>query len=114
MKSLYCLSLAFLLGFSGFSQQSGLKNGDIIFIKNKDIKGKSLLPTGKSKFNYVGIVFFDKDVPMVYHAMEPLTKCSVDNFLLLCEGKDVVVKHLAEEELLTEEVIKTMRGFAEG
>lgn len=113
MKSLHCLSLALMMGFTGFSQQSDLKNGDIIFIKNKEIKGKTLLPVGKSKFNYVGIVFIDKDGPMVYHAMEPVTKCTVDNFLLLSDGRDVVVKHLAEEELLTDEVVKTMRNFAE-
>jgi hypothetical protein len=113
MKSLHCLSLALMIGFSGLAQQSELKNGDIIFIKNKEIKGKSLLPVGKSKFNYVGIVFLEKDGPVVYHAMEPLTKCSVDDFLKLSDGRDVVVKHLAEEELLTDEVVKTMRSFAE-
>jgi hypothetical protein len=111
MKLLPCLAIAALLSIApAFAQD--LKNGEIIFIKNKDTKGKSLLPNGKSKFNYVGIVFIENNKPMVYHAMEPLTKSSVEDFLKLAEGKDVLVKHLAEEELLTEEVIQTMHNFA--
>jgi hypothetical protein len=42
------------------------RDGDIIFIKNKAIKGKTLLPNGKSKFNFAGIIFIEKEGPTVY------------------------------------------------
>lgn len=111
MKLIHCLVASFLISTPVFSQND-LKDGDIIFIKHKDAKGKTLLPTGKSKFNYVGIVFTEQSAPMVYHATEPLTRSSLDDFMKLSDGKDAIVKHLAEEELLTREVVQTMHSFA--
>lgn len=87
-------------------------DGDIIFIKNVETKGKNLVPNGKSKFNYVGIVFLENAVPYVYHAKEPFSKTLLTDFVKLSEKSEFGIKHLAEEELLTPEVIQIMKNFA--
>jgi hypothetical protein len=88
------------------------KNADIIFIKNKETKGKSLLPNGKSKFNYVGIIFIENNVPMVYHSSQPLSKSTLDDFLKLSSDGDFSVKRLIESELLSADIIGAMHTFA--
>jgi hypothetical protein len=103
----------FLLTFAHhtfFAQD--FRNGDIIFINHKHTKGKSPVPNGKSKFNYVGIVFIENNVPMVYHSMQPLSKCSVEEFVSLSENKAFERKYLGEEELLTNEIIESMHKYA--
>lgn len=92
--------------------QTGFMDGDIIFIKNTEIKGKSLLPNGKSKFNYVGVVFLENAVPYVYHSMEPFSKTLLTDFVKLSEKSEFGIKHLTEEEALTAEVIQTMKNFS--
>ncbi len=92
--------------------QGDFRDGDIVFIKNKETKGKSLLPNGKSKFNYIGIIFVENGAPVVYHSMEPLSKTPIKDFVALSEGEEFAIKHLAEEELLTEKAVHTMHNFA--
>lgn len=104
------LSLAFLASSIVYGQ-SDLKDGDIIFIRNKETRGKSLLPNGKSKFNYLGVIFLESGKPYVYHAAEPFSKTPLDDFMKLAEG-DITVKHLSEEELLTQDVIGSMKSYA--
>jgi len=93
--------------------QTGFMDGDIIFIKNTETKGKSLLPNGKSKFNYVGVVFLENTVPYVYHSMEPFSKTLLTDFVKLSEKSEFGIKHLTEEEALTAEVIQTMKNFSD-
>lgn len=87
-------------------------NGDVVFIKNKFSKGKSVLPNGKSKFNYVGILFIENKIPVVYHATEPLSKCTFSEFLDLSEEKEFKIKYLSEDELLNSEAIEKMHNYA--
>lgn len=105
-------SLAFYALTNGMAQKGVVMDGDIVFIKNKETKGKSLLPNGKSKFNYVGVVFIENSVPYVYHASAPFSKTPLPDFIKLSENNDVGIKHLSEEELLTADVIQTMKNFA--
>jgi len=88
------------------------KDGDIIFIKNKAIKGKTLLPNGKSKFNFAGIIFIEKDGPTVYYADEPFAKRSLPEFVSLSENREFEIKNLGDEEMLTNKVITAMHNFA--
>jgi hypothetical protein len=88
------------------------KNADIVFIKNKETKGKSLIPNGKGKFNYVGIIFIENNVPMVYHSSQPLSKSTLDDFLKLSSDGDFSVKRLIESELLSSDIITAMHTFA--
>ena len=112
MKLLAALVFACSLSGSFCFSQADFQNGDIVFIKNKETKGKSLLPNGKSKYNYVGIIFIENDVPIVYHSKEPLSKCTFDEFMKLAEGKEYDIKQLAEKDLMTADAVHTMHNFA--
>ena len=118
MKSKIHLILFFIFSglFVGYSQtvdamlETQIKNGDIIFIKTN--KANSFLPNGNSKFNYAGVIFLESDVPMVYYATEPLKKCNLEEFKKLSIGGEFMIKRLIEQEVLTEEVILRMSGWA--
>ena len=88
------------------------KDGDVVFIKNKKLIGNSLIPNGKTNFNYVGVVFIEKGVPMVYHATEPVSSCNIDEFIAMSVDKHYKIRRLFEQELLTKDVVATMRSFA--
>jgi hypothetical protein len=70
------------------------------------------LPNGKTNFNYVGVIFTEDGVKMVYHATEPVSKCSLNEFIAMSEGNDYKIKRVNDAEALTEDVIKTMHTFA--
>ncbi len=86
-------------------------DGDIIFIKNKKT-GASLIPNGKTKFNYLGVIFIENGVPIVYHATEPVSSSNIDDFIGLSEGREYKIRRLYEQELLDKDVVSTMRSFA--
>lgn len=116
MKKILHLVIAFctILGFAkaqNIFSDSVYKNGDVIFIKNKKILGNTLIPNGKTKFNYVGVLFYENGTPMIYHATEPVSKCSFEDYLALSDG-EFKVRRLMEQELMTKDVINTMHTFA--
>lgn len=96
----------------GIKTMSNLQDGDVVFIRHKNFKTSSVIPNGKTHYNYVGIVIIENGVPMVYHANEPVSRCPIESFLDMSEAKDYKVKRLTEPELLTEEVTGTMHAFA--
>lgn len=91
---------------------STFKDGDVIFIKNKKLIGSNLIPNGKTSFNYVGVVLIENGEPIVYHATEPVSSCSINDFLNLSEGRSYKIRRMYEQELLTKDVVATMRSFA--
>lgn len=112
MKLIQALFFLIVLSYNSYLAQSNFQDGDVIFIKNKETKGKSLLPNGKSKFNYVGIIFMENNVPVVYHSKEPLSKCSFDEFMKMADNKEYDIKQLAEKDLMTADAIRTMHNLA--
>lgn len=117
MKTKLFISLLFIFVVSfGSSQtkdealETQIKNGDIIFIKTD--KANSFLPNGNSKFNYIGVIFIEADVPMVYYATEPLKKCNLEDFKKMSIGGAFMIKRLIEQEELTADVITKMHGWA--
>lgn len=111
MKLLPIITLFSALFSPAVCLSQNLMDGDIIFIKNKNTKGKELLPSGKGKFNYLGVIFHDGSVPYVYHAAEPFAKTPLEEFLKMAEG-DAKTKHLSEEEALTKDVLLAMKNYA--
>lgn len=106
--------LIFSVSYS-FSQEpidTTFKDGDVIFIKHKKLMGNSPIPNGKTKFNYVGVVFIESGIPMVYHATEPVSSCNIDEFINMSDGKDYKIRRLYEQNLLNKDVVATMRSFA--
>jgi hypothetical protein len=108
LKTIVILALILSTSFT-FAQK--YQNGDLIFIKNKK-NGSSPIPNGKTKFNYVGVIFIENGVPMVYHATEPVSVSNIDDFVNMSENKEFKVRRLYETELLNPDAVATMRSFA--
>lgn len=119
MKTRLKISFLLLLFTASYSMlfaqernDTTFKNGDVIFIKNKKLIGNNLIPNGKTNFNYVGVIFIENGVPMVYHATEPVSSCNVDDFIAMSVDKHYKIRRLFEQQLLTPDVVATMRSFA--
>lgn len=67
--------------FSCKQDQPKLKTGDILFISNPGGQGKAIQLATKSKYTHVGIVFIEYGKTYVYHAVEPVMKSTLDEFL---------------------------------
>ncbi|MGE0567465.1 MAG: YiiX/YebB-like N1pC/P60 family cysteine hydrolase [Bacteroidia bacterium] len=116
IKYFLIVSLGLFISHSGaqnfFEDAIVYKDADVIFIKNKKLAGNNLLPNGKTKFDYVGIVFIEDGKPVIYHATEPVSKSSLEDFMSLSEDGHFKVKRLFDKTLLTEQAIQTMHTFA--
>jgi hypothetical protein len=103
----YFISVFFFL--SSFSAQTVIKtcqNGDLIFIK------LTHTPQESGKYNCLGIVFIEQGTSMVYYVDGQLKKCSYEAFLKLSANKKYDIKRLSDKELLSDDVISTMRTYA--
>ena len=59
------------------------KNGDLIFIVNPAGQGKAIQLATKSRFTHIGIIFIENGHEMVYHAIEPVTKSTLKDFIAM-------------------------------
>ncbi len=114
MKTLLYSFLAYLCVFQSFSQTiiKTCKDGDLVFITTASIPANSQIPQGRTNFNCMGIVFIENGIPMVYYAAEPLRKCSFNDFIKLSTHGKYDIKRVNDTELLSEDVINTMRIYA--
>jgi hypothetical protein len=112
LKQLF-LFLVFSFGLQTLSTaQNNFKNGDIIFIVNPSGQGKAIQLATKSKFTHVGIIFIENGKPMVYHAVEPVSKNTVDEFIGMSVNGKYEIKRLKDQTLLTQDIINTMLNTA--
>ena len=88
------------------------KNGDIIFIVNPSGQGKAIQLATKSKYTHVGIIFFEDGKEIVYHALEPVMKSTLEEFVSMSADKTYEIKRLKDQSLLTKEVINKMLSSA--
>jgi hypothetical protein len=107
---IFLLSTAFVLLLSSFVPFSDkeLKNGDIIFIESSSGQGKAIQLATRSNLTHVGIVFIENGKPMVYHAVEPVMKSSLEEFKSMSNDGKVYIKRLKDQSLLTEEKVSKM------
>ncbi len=107
--SIYFVILCVLVTTNVHSQTtSEFKNGDIIFIENPSGQGKAIQLATKSKFTHVGIIFIENSKTMVYHAVEPVSVNTIEEFIEMSSNGKYEVKRLKQAELLTAEAIKQM------
>ncbi len=111
MRPLKTIVILALVLSTALTFAQNFQNGDLIFIRNKK-SGSSPIPNGKTKFNYVGVIFIENGKTVVYHATEPVSETSLDDFIDLSENKEFKVRRLYEKELLNSDVVATMRSFA--
>ena len=89
-----------------------LRDGDIIFIVNPSGQGKSIQLATKSKYTHVGIFFIENGVPVVYHAVEPVSRNTLREFISMSADGNYVVRRLKDQSMLTAGVVKKMREQA--
>lgn len=116
MRSVFVWLLAIfsLLPFAGLTQtaQVPLRNGDLLFIESTSGQGKAIRLATHSKYTHIGIVFIEEGKPVVYHAVEPVMKSSLEEFTAMSAGKTCQVKRLKNQGLLTEAVLADMKKAA--
>ena len=109
-KHIFLLSslLAFFLltGFIYLKSEKPLKNGDIVFIVNPSGQGKAIQLATKSKYTHVGIVLIENGKTMVYHAVEPVSKNTFDQFVDMSADGKYYIKRLKDQSILTEANLK--------
>jgi hypothetical protein len=88
------------------------KNGDIIFIVNPSGQGKAIQLATKSKYTHVGVIFFEDGKEVVYHAVEPVMKSTLKEFISMSADDKYEIKRLKDQTLLTTEVINKMLATA--
>jgi len=122
IKSITFFGIIAMIIFSGFQLHKSkinfkqtsapLENGDIIFIVNPSGQGKAIQLATKSKYTHVGIVFIENNKPYVYHAVEPVTKSTLKEFVNMSADGTYAVKRLKDKTPLTASAIKQMKDEA--
>lgn len=113
MRRFISFSLIFCSTFliSGFKTPPH-QNGDLIFIVNPSGQGKAIQLATRSRFTHIGIIFFEDGKEMVYHAVEPVTKSTLKEFLEYSADGNYEIRRLKDRSLLTDPVIKKMLSEA--
>lgn len=113
MRSFISAILVLITTFSCQAQiKNNFKNGDIIFIESSSGQGKAIQLATKSKYTHVGIVFLENGKPFVYHAVEPVIKSTLDDFLNYSSNNKYLVKRLKDTALLTTDNVNKMKNKA--
>ncbi len=106
------LSFFILFGFVLSKPETQFKNGDIIFISSRSGQGKAIQLATKSKFTHMGIIFIEGGKTMVYHAVEPVSKSTLEEFKNMSEDGKYYTKRLKDQTLLSASVISKMLNEA--
>lgn len=114
MRKLLFIFAAVMILFTGssFKNDPPHKNGDLIFIVNPSGQGKAIQLATKSKFTHVGIIFIENGKEVVYHAVEPVSKNTLSEFIALSADGTYEIKRLKDQSLLSNKKIKNMRKEA--
>ena|SRR6218665_1118859 len=110
----FIVTLASLLVFSSFGlkDEPAFKNGDLIFIVNPSGQGKAIQLATGSRFTHVGIIFMENGKPMVYHAVEPVSKNTLQEFVQMSADGHYEIRRLKDQGLLTPAKITAMLNEA--
>lgn len=108
MKKLILIISLFALRVHTQAQDSSVRNGDLVFIQNPSGQGKAIQLATGSKYTHVGIVFFEMGKPMVYHAVEPVSVNTLDEFIKMSSDGKCSIKRLKDTTLLNPTAINTM------
>ncbi len=107
-KSIVLIAVLALIVFLGFnfipknafsftrkySSATNLKTGDILFVESASGQGKAIQLATKSKWTHVGVVFIEDGKPMVYHAVNPVMKSPLEEFLGFSSNHKYVAKRI--------------------
>jgi hypothetical protein len=107
-SAILILTIAFNLVHAG----EPFRDGDLIFIENPRGQGKAIQLATGSKYTHVGIVFIENGVPMVYHAVEPVSRNTVREFVAMSANGRYETRRLKDQSLLSREIVSLMQQEA--
>src|SRR3954466_4540620 len=96
------------LSFTAQTNKEQLKNGDLIFIVNPWGQGKAIQLATHSKYTHIGIIFIENGKPGVYHAVEPVSKSSLSEFIAMSADGTYEVKRLKDQSVLSDATVSNM------
>lgn len=108
MKKLFVIVAIFNLLLSCKAQGPAVKDGDIIFIQNPSGQGRAIQLATKSKYTHVGVIFYENGKPMVYHAVQPVSVNTLQEFKNMSMDGKYEIKRLKDSTVLTKETISAM------
>jgi hypothetical protein len=108
MKKLFVFLFLNLSLFISAQIPKEVKDGDIVFIVNPSGQGKAIQLATKSKYTHVGIVFYENGEPMVYHAVEPVSVNTLEEFVSMSNDGKCQIKRLKDNSSLSKENIASM------
>lgn len=91
-----------------FNKNTSYKEGDIIFQTTSGQTGKAIQIATHSKFNHCGVLFLEDNKWVVYEAVQPVKKTSLEDFNARGKG---TIKRLGNKELSKEEINKLKTLF---
>lgn len=97
-----------LLFFGCRSQSPAVKDGDIIFIQNPSGQGKAIQLATKSKYTHVGVIFYENGKAMVYHAVQPVSVNTLEEFKDMSSDGKFEIKSLKDRSVLSKEAVEKM------
>lgn len=114
MTRLICFFGLCLLVQACSAQVKDVKDGDIIFIQNPSGQGKAIQLATKSKYTHVGVIFYENGKPMVYHAVQPVSVNTLEEFKNMSSDGKYEIKRLKDQSVLNKETVAAMLKEAKG
>ncbi len=100
--------IAALFFFGCKAQSPQVKDGDIIFIQNPSGQGKAIQLATKSKYTHVGVIFYENGKAKVYHAVQPVSVNTLEEFKNMSSDGKFEIKSLKDQTVLSKEAIAAM------
>jgi hypothetical protein len=113
MRLTLLFSAFFLAALVQAQEPAALKTGDILFITNPWGQGKAIQLATHSKYTHVGVVIVENGKPYVYHAVEPVMKSTLDEFLAFSSDGKFVARRLKDPSALSAAKIQQMQKMAQ-
>ncbi len=88
------------------------KDGDIIFQSSYSQQSKAVEEATNSPYSHCGIIFFEKNTPYVYEAVQPVGKRKLSDWIQSGVSQKYVVMRLLDSSSLTEDNLEKMKLFA--
>jgi uncharacterized protein YycO len=98
-----------------FTQNTPLKNGDLIFQTSRSSQSQAIQLATKSKYSHCGIIYQEGEKYFVFEAIQPVKYTPLEQWI--ARGKDgkYVVKRLKNAaQVLNPEVLRKMKAVGEG
>ena len=110
--------MRFLPGFFSESEQKvdmtgkGFKDGDLIFQTSVSAQSMAIQLATHSSYSHCGILFKEDGEWWVFEAVQPVGRCRLKDWTRRGKENVFVVKRLKQDEVLTKQVLDSMRSIA--